>query len=774
MFESIPDVLKATPQWIVYKAREEDGKTDKIPVDPTTGRNVNAHDPTNWMDFGRAVAASARCAGIGFVFTEGDRFAGIDLDKCIGADGKPEPWAEQVIDCFQSYSERSPSKEGVHIIIVGRMPAGSAHKVNGQGPDGRGAIETYDRKRFFTFTGDPIDGSPTGVFDRQEEFEAFCRARMAKGTRGDDPAGDPRPNRTPDEDVIRFCRSFWPGARFVELYDEGDLSRFGGDWSRADMALCDFLCFWSGGDRAQIDRLFRRSALMREKWDEPRAGTTYGGYTVEKVVSTAKAFYDPGAETDPDDSQPPDDEGSKGLDGALGRMPMTDLGNAERLVARHVRDLRYCHPWDCWLVWDGRRWAIDKAAAARHRARETVRAIGREASREGDDERRKALFKWALTSEKRDRISALLYLAEAEQGVPILPESLNTDPFAFNCANGTVDLRTGRLRRHRRDDLITQLCAIEYEPDAGCPLWLATLDRFFHRDDPAVKGDLIGYWQRLCGYAMVGVVRDHILPIAYGTGSNGKSTILGALLDTFGPDYAMKAPPGMLMAKRDDSHPTERADLFGKRLVVAIETEAGGNLSEVMIKELTGGDAVRARRMRQDFWEFKPTHTLIMATNHKPAVRGTDTGIWRRLKLIPFTVSMTDQDADTSMPGKLKSEAAGILAWCVRGCLAWQSRGLDAPGEITEATGKYRRDQDVLGLFLGELTVVGPWYRVKAGELYAGYKNWAEGGNERVMTQTAFGLALEERGFEKKKSGGNWYMGLSLRQNDGVRNQESE
>jgi putative DNA primase/helicase len=217
------------------------------------------------------------------------------------------------------------------------------------------------------------------------------------------------------------------------------------------------------------------------------------------------------------------------------------------------------------------------------------------------------------------------------------------------------------------------------------------------------------------------------------------------------------------MTKKAEGHPTELADLFGKRLVIAIETAEGGRLDEVRIKELTGGDSVRARRMREDFWEFKPTHTLIMATNHKPVVRGTDMAIWRRLKLIPFTVTMADADADVAMPEKLKAELPGILSWCVRGCLAWQARGLDAPEEVTEATTTYRREQDVLGLFLAERTLKDTNYRVKAGELYAEYKTWAENGSERVMTNTAFALALNELGFKKVKSSGNWYIGLGLR-----------
>ena len=252
------------------------------------------------------------------------------------------------------------------------------------------------------------------------------------------------------------------------------------------------------------------------------------------------------------------------------------------------------------------------------------------------------------------------------------------------------------------------------------------------------------------------------MPVAYGKGSNGKSTILGTLIDVFGPDYAMKCPPDMLMAKKTDSHPTDRADLFGKRLVVAIETEDGRRLNETMVKELTGGDKIRARRMREDFWEFSPTHTLVLATNHKPIIRGTDHGIWRRLRLIPFTVRVDGDLADKEMPEKLKKEYEGILAWCVQGCLDWQANGLTEPAAVTEASSDYRKEQDVFGAFLDECCVFNPREKVRAGDVFARYKTWCESSNEIAMSLRRFGDAIGDRGIEKVTSGGVWYHGLKL------------
>jgi putative DNA primase/helicase len=452
-----------------------------------------------------------------------------------------------------------------------------------------------------------------------------------------------------------------------------------------------------------------------------------------------------------------------GADAGLARLPKTDLGNAERLVARHGADMRYCHPWGRWLVWDGRRWRPDDTGEARRRARQTVRGILAEAAALEDAAARAALVAWARASEKRDRLAALLHLAEAE--LPVVPDAMDADGWLLNCRNGTVDLRTGALRPHDRRDFITKICDVDYDPGAACPLWDSTLALFFRRDDPARRDALVDYWQRLCGYATAGVVHEHVLPVAFGSGSNGKSTVLGAVLSVLGPDYAMKCPPEMLMARANDAHPCDRADLFGKRLVLAMETEQGRRLNEALVKELTGADRVRARHMRENFWEFSSTHTLIMATNHKPAVRGTDHGIWRRIRLVPFTVCLSDAEADRTVPERLRAESPGILAWLVRGCLEWRRRGLDAPPEVAEATADYRREQDILGSFLAECTLSDPSVRVKAGELYARYAEWAKSSNEPALSLTAFGTAVQERGVEKRTSNGVWYIGLAIRPN---------
>ena len=268
----------------------------------------------------------------------------------------------------------------------------------------------------------------------------------------------------------------------------------------------------------------------------------------------------------------------------------------------------------------------------------------------------------------------MLRLAQSELGIPIRPIDLDQNPWLLNCPNGTVDLKTGELKPHCREDLLTQLCPTNFNPDRSTYHWDRFLELVFdHRQD------LLDYGHRLLGYMITGDVREQVLPIFYGVGANGKSTLINTFMKVIGNDYTMQAPSDLLMAKRHNSHPTERADLFRKRLVTCAETEQNRRLNEALVKALTGGERIRARRMREDFWEFDPTHKVILCTNHKPQVRGTDHAIWRRLRLLPFEKTFWNPDDSESGPdelrqdkelmGRLLLESEGILFWAVPGCL---------------------------------------------------------------------------------------------------------
>ena len=435
----------------------------------------------------------------------------------------------------------------------------------------------------------------------------------------------------------------------------------------------------------------------------------------------------------------------------------TDVGNAERLVERHGEAVRYCYPLGQWFCFDGQRWRADDAGEVERRSKETVRVMLREAAPEEGPIIDKDLAKHALASESRARIEAMIALARSEPGVPIRPEEMDPDQWLLNAENGTVDLRTGELREHRREDLITKLAPLKYDTSAEAPTWEACLETWLP------SGGLRRFLQKAVGYALTGDVSEQVLLFLYGPGANGKSTLINALMEAMG-GYALQAAPELLTVKAS-AHPTELADLKGARFVASVEVEDGKHLAESLVKQMTGGDRIKARFMRADFFEFTPTHKVFLAANHKPEIRGTDTGIWRRIKTVPFDVTIPQGERDPALPAKLRAELPGILRWAVEGCLLWQREGLGEPEEVKAATAEYKAEMDVLAGFIGERCVTrqGAWARF--ADLYAEYEKWCHESGELAEKKRTFGTRLKERGFPPAKGTDNVSIrdGIALR-----------
>jgi len=410
----------------------------------------------------------------------------------------------------------------------------------------------------------------------------------------------------------------------------------------------------------------------------------------------------------------------------------SDQGNAMRLVHRHGQDLLYCHPWRKWLIWDGRRWRVDETAEVVRRAKEAVQSIYAEAAETADEKKRQDLEKHALKSEANARIKAMIESAQSEPGIPVLPDELDADLWLLNCLNGTLDLRTGELREHRREDRITKLIPVEYDPEATAPTWDAFLQRIMDGNE-----DLIAFLQRAVGYSLTGDVGERVLFFLHGRGANGKSTFLETVRALLG-DYAQRAPTETLLARRSGNIPNDVARLRGARFVSASESEEGKRLNEPLIKEVTGGDTLCARFLHAEFFEFEPECKLWLSTNHKPVVRGTDKAIWDRIKLIPFAVTIPEAEQDKHFGEKLKAELAGILAWAMRGCLDWQENGLGVPGAVKRATESYREEMDTLGDFIKDCCVVGPTVEVITKDVYNVYVEWCKANGEQPISKRAF------------------------------------
>ena len=445
--------------------------------------------------------------------------------------------------------------------------------------------------------------------------------------------------------------------------------------------------------------------------------------------------------------------------------PCSHLANGHRIVQKWGGELLHVEGIG-WHVWSPP-WTHDEQAV-RRRVHGLGQLIAGEAGKLGpwvaagaDRVQREARekvqaqrWKWAGASEQGATLDGSL--REAASLLSARAEHMDADPDLLGLPDGVLDLRTGQHRPYTPDDRITKIAGCDFKPDAAAPTWEQFIAETF------VDDDLIDYVQRLAGYALSGRRGEHLLPITYGSGANGKSTFLGALSAVLG-DYAAAGSPGLLISNAEQ-HPSVLADLHGRRLVVVSETGEYGRLNEERVKAITGGDPIKARRLYREPFEFIPTHLLILQTNHRPRIGGTDEGIWRRIRLIPFTRTVPAERRDPDLPDKLRAEISGILAWCVRGWQAYRERGLrEAPEAVMAATSEYRSSSDVIGEWLEECCAHDSAATVTAAELYANYSHWCSRNGERAQSQRMLGLRLAERGFQREKCRDGWrWLGLKI------------
>lgn len=432
----------------------------------------------------------------------------------------------------------------------------------------------------------------------------------------------------------------------------------------------------------------------------------------------------------------------------------TDVGNAARLVRRCGNDIRFCHATGLWLIWDGKRWRPDDSGRIVRLCKKTALSILDEAKKLTGDELTEHT-RWARKSQSRERLTAMAALAQPE--VAVTPDELDADAWAFNCRNGTIDLRTGELRPHRQADLITKLAPVDYDANAHCPRFERFLGEVFGGD-----AELIAFVQRWHGYSLTGDIREQLLLIYHGEGGNGKSVLLDTISYVMG-DYAGEAPPDLLVVRKHPEHPTEIADLLGKRLVVASETERGAELRLQLVKRITGNERLKARRMRQDFFEFARTHKLILVTNNRPLIREETEAAWRRLRLVPFDVVIPPERRDKDLMRKLRDEAPGILAWMVRGAVDWAREGLPEPESVVAATRAYRGASSSVDRFLAERCILGDGLSCSSADLIRAYCEWCARAGSVPLQGSALADELRRHGCRPmRQRGPRGWVGLEL------------
>lgn len=758
MYEAIPSELKALPNWVCYRYFYDDGidKYRKTPINPRDMEPAKSNDPTTWTDYDTAVHAAEECDGIGFMFSNSPYF-GVDIDGVRDEIERYKAGEDTIIaefvDTLQSYTELSRSGNGIHIICRGKLPPSGRRKGN---------VEMYENGRFFVMTGN-IAAEYADISDCTEAIKVLHEKYIGGGTSpSSSPALPPAELALTDSELLDRAKNAKNGAKFARLY-AGDIAGYTSQ-SEADMALCNHLAYWTGCDAERMDRMFRGSGLFREKWLREQSGTTYGALTIQKAILDCRNVYTPGAsgesyalrigaESDADTAP-------------AKRYTFDDMGNAERIYDAYGGFIRYSYTDKRWLYYDTRKWCMDTTGEIERAAEQAIKALdadepmyarAAELDDEDGDGEGKKLYKAYLAHKKYSRSNRgkKAMLDELRHKIPISPMQTDIDGMLLNTPTGIFDLREGVLRPHDPEAYITKIAHVEYDPTATCPTWERFLDEIFGGDT-----DLINYVQRAVGYSMTASTVEQCVFFLHGSGSNGKSTFLSIVREMMG-DYTVNIQPETIMVKNSPGGAnSDIARLKSARLVTTVEPNEGARLNEGLLKQLSGEDPVTARRLYGDEFEFIPQFKLWMATNHRPLIRGTDDGIWRRIKMIPFTVQIPDEKKDKHLAGKLRRELPGIFNWAIDGCRKYQESGLQEPRSVRGSTMEYRKDMDAIQQFIDECCEQSG--ECPAVSLYSAYSDWAKRNHQYEMNNNVFGRKMSERYVKQKTRNGAVYIGIKL------------
>lgn len=737
MYESIPEELKKVRQWVCWAG-------DKLPKNPHTGGNAQSNNPSTWADFETAVKAVDKYhfGGIGFMFAA--PYFGVDLDHCTDN----QDFVDEFVESLQSYTEYSKSGNGIHIICKGRLPEGARR---------RGNVEMYSERRYFIMTGN-VYGEARPVRDCTEAIKIL----HSKYLYSEMPKVAPKhiePSNMDDAEIIDRARNCKTGALFQLLYS-GNWEGLYSSQSEADLAFCNHLAFWTQKNEEQMDRIFRQSGLYREKWDKRRGSLTYGQITIQKACLNCREVYEPKLTED-------DTKLAIGMfRGEVAGRPknqydMTDTGNAQRLRDKYKGNIRYSYTRKKWMYWTGKAWRFDDTGEIKKLADLIVDDLKREAFDTEDEREQELRIKFANRTANSAGKCNMILEAQHLEGIPVMIDELDCYTDYINCQNGIVNLRNGELMPHDPSFMMSKICNVEYDATSGKrpERWLKFIDEITNGDK-----ELAHYLHKCVGYSLTGSVKEQCAFFLYGIGNNGKSTFIETLSDMLG-DYAANAQPETIMMKRSEGGGanSDIARLKSTRMVTTEEPTEGVRLNEGLVKQLTGGGKITCRFLFGDEFEYAPEFKIWLATNHKPVIRGTDVGIWRRIRLIPFEVNI--EHPDKQLKYKFREEMPQIMKWAVDGCIMYHQEGIDPPASVQASTDEYKAEMDLLGAFMDSCIVIDYTAPepISASDLYAVYVAWAQANNEYVMTSRKFFLEITKKVPEKgRTSGGIVYKNIKF------------
>ena len=833
-YSQIPQDMRLTRRWVCYNIEldNNNGKQKKVPINPITGSYARSNDSTTWSTFKGAINGSVKSGmvGIGFMLgkdnTTGVNYFGVDLDNHEDSNGnKPMnddefyDFSSEFVNALNSYSEYSKNK-GIHIICKGVLPKGANRKNNCP-------VEMYDSYRFFAMTGDVLNNAP--VNDRTNEIVALWEKYLKPveieqnnsvyqrgivvnndgsvifggADRLEQTVLEFEASKLSDVELINKIKNSQNGPDFISLFN-GDISAYGNDHSAADMAFCKLLAFWTSCDRTQMDRIFRSSGLMRDKWDQKRGQLTYGDMTLDKAIANQYDVYKPAKEkvvikpnitvkqqpvTQQDTEIVTFDELGDpivNIKQIFKHYTLTDTGNAERFYDQFGGNFRRNTDNNKWNFWDGKTWINDDKNYIRKYADRIIdvlkaeiantRSEMEEAAKKGEDGKEEV--KELQNIEKAqlqnlNRVSnkagkdAMISELEHLHDIPVKNDQFNTQENLLNTQSGVVNLSTGEIMPFDKKLMLSKNtnCKVSYEEPVT---WLKFLHDIFERPNPEETEEIINCVQMYLGISLTGRTNKEQLFILYGNGSNGKSTFVETVRKIFG-DYGTAMNSDLLIQTNSSSQSNEfsLSSLLGARFVSTSETAEGKKLDEVMIKKMTSGEQLNAQYKYGQPFTFSPTFSPWISTNNKPIIRATDFGTWRRVFFIPFLNTFSGEKKDVNMPKKLMAEQPQILGWIIKGNVKLEKEYKSVPPKpkcLEEALADYKQEMNVISSFIKARCVDLQGYKTSAQKLYQVYKEWAKDNNEYLMSETKFRLEMPKNGYALKRDANEgWvYVGLKL------------
>lgn len=714
---NIPQRLKHTASFCCWQYETVKGRQTKVPYDPVTGHKARTNQSTTFTTFDGAIAAMANYDGIGIRVA--NSIAGIDLDHCM-KNATLLPWAREIVDKFHdTYIEISPSGAGIRIFCL--VPEQFSYDTDVYYIK-KGDIEVYIpgfTNRFLTVTGNALNQED--VTETTEALTWLLNTYMHRPTPSAATSVSGR-SYLKDESVIAKASNAQNGAKFTQLWN-GNISEYPSH-SEADAALCSLLAFWCGGDKEQMDRLFRQSGLMRDKWDEYRGADTYGNMTILKAISNATVFYKPiHAATAAEDFGMDRLKELDPMDTA--RFPWTDIG-AGRIFAAYYKDiLRFVPERKMWFYYENGIWQPDKGnIRAMKYCMDLADLMYTFALEIRDEDKRKAYMKYV--SRWQSHNNRVNILKDAQVHYPIPFGSFDTDLYIFNCKNGTLHIDTGEFTEHRSTDLLTKMSQVIYDPTAQSDRFDTYIDEIMCGDQERAK-----FLQKIMGYGLTGDTRHECMTILYGaTTRNGKGTLCESVLKVLG-DYGCTARIESIAVKTfvNGSQPNEDiARLAGIRFVNISEPGKGIVMDAAKVKIMTGNDTLNARYLHENSFDFQPQFKLYVNTNYLPVINDMTLFTSNRIIIVPFDRHFDEQSQDTTLKRKFTTPQvqSAILNWLLEGNRLLREEGLYLPESVKKATASYQHDSDKMALFAEENLIPDEKGEVLTSALYVRYKGWCQ------------------------------------------------